>query len=243
MDLLSEKQIDQINDSLVKHGVGYDNLRYDLLDHICCMVEEGMERGQHFSVSLENSFEAFGIENLKLIQESTLYLLNQKLNKMKKVTSVTGLLSSLMVIVGIVFKLNHLLGAGLFLTLGVSLGALVTIPLMAYMAIVAKEDRHPVLASLLGYFAAITMSMGGMFKIMHWPYATILFWLGLGVILLGFMPLYTIRSYRLAENKIFALTKSAMIIAGAALLWSLSANNPVFNVKVADGNPTENSRH
>ena len=235
MDLLSDRQVDQINDILIQQGVEYRELRYDLLDHVCCMVEDGLEQGEKFSISLENALQSFGIENFKLIQESTMYLLNQKLNKMKKAISIVGLIASLMVISGVFFKVNHLMGASILLIMGVSLVSLVVLPLLSYATLIAKEDGQTTITSIVGYFAAMSLSMGGMFKLMHWPYANMLFWMGVAILLLGFIPMYTIRSYRLAENKLFALTKSALIIAGVSLLWSLSANRKVFNVEVPGG--------
>lgn len=243
MESLSEKQIDQINDILVKQGVGYDELRNDLLDHICCMIEEGLARGQAFSNCLEEALDSFGMQNFKLIQESTLYLLNQKLKKMKKVVSILGLIASLMVIVGVVFRVNHIMGAGILLVLGVSVIALVVLPLLGYMTLVAKEDSSTIVTSLVGYFAAMSMAMGGLFKLMHWPFANILFWLGVGVLLLGFMPIYTLRSYRLAENKLFALTKSMLMLAGFVLLWSLSANTRIMKVEIPGGGMRQAQQH
>lgn len=244
MDLLSERQIDQINDILIQQGVAYEELRNDLLDHICCMVEEGIEQGRKFSICLDEALEKFGLENFRLINESTLYLLNQKLNKMKKVTSIVGLTASLMVVSGVFLRVNHIAGASLLLVSGVSLVALVILPILAYMTIVAKEDKQTMLASIVGYFSAMAMSMGGLFKLMHWPWANMLFWIGLVVLLVGFIPLFTIRSYRIAENKLFALSKSALVIAGVALLWSLSANTRIFKVEIPGGSMKKvESRH
>ncbi len=235
MELLSDRQIDQVNDILVNQGVTYEELRNDLLDHICCIIEEGIEQDKNFSLCLEEALERFGLENFRTIQESTMYLLNQKLNKMKKVTSIVGLVASLMVVAGVIFKVNHMLGAGILLIVGVSSIALIVLPLLAYMTVVAKEDIQTTITSMVGYFSAMSMSMGGMFKLMHWPGANLLFWTGLAVLLIIFMPLFTVKSYRLAENKVFALSKSALIIAGVSLLWSLSANTRIFNVEVPGG--------
>lgn len=164
-----------------------------------------------------------------------MYLLNQKLNKMKKVISIVGLIASLMVIMGVFFRVNHIQGAGILLVLGISIVSLAVLPMLAYTSIVAKEDTQTTLTSMVGYLSAMSMGMGGLFKLMHWPGAMLLFWSGVLVLLLGFMPLITIRSYRLAENKLFTLTKSALIIAGVALLWSLSANTRIFKVEIPGG--------
>ena len=40
---LTEKQIDFIADDLENRGLTFDDLRAELVDHVCCMVEEEME--------------------------------------------------------------------------------------------------------------------------------------------------------------------------------------------------------
>lgn len=223
MDLLNDEQIDQINDILVNQGVNYEGLRNDLLDHICCMIEDEMQEGLSFSTGLDKALEEFGLENFKLIQESTMYMLNKKLNKMKKFTSIIGLIASLLVIAGVVFKINHILGAGVLLVLGLSIVSLVVLPLLAYLNIVAKEDKQTLIVSSIGYLAGMFLCLGGLFKIMHWPMAMVIFWIGAALLLLVFMPMYSIRSFRLAENKLFALTKSMLVIAGIVLFLGLTS--------------------
>lgn len=72
--------------------------------------------------------------------------------------------------------------------------SLLVLPMLAYTSIVAKEDTQTTLTSMVGYLSAMSMGMGGLFKLMHWPGAMLLFWSGVLVLLLGFMPLNTIRS-------------------------------------------------
>lgn len=228
MELLSERQIDTINDLLLENGVKYDELRNDLLDHICCIVEEEVETGRSFGVSLDHALDQFGLENFKLIQESTMYLLNQKLNMMKKTVSITGLIASLLVITGVLFRVNHIPGAGILLVVGISSAALITFPMMAYMSIVAKEDKQTMGVNLLGFLSAMLLCMGALFKMMHWPLAMILFWTGAIILLFAFMPLHAIRSYRLAENKLFSLAKTMLIVAGIVLFWGISTRTRIL---------------
>lgn len=219
MELLNAKQVDQVNDALVSHGVSYDALRDNLLDHICCMIEQGVADGQTFPDSLDAAIEKFGVQNFKLIQESTLFLINQKLNKMKKFTSIMGLIASVMVIGAVVFKANHLFGANILLVLGLALISLIVLPLMAYINIVSKESKQTIVSSTVGYLAGVVLTIGVLCKLMMWPYNNILLVLGGVLLLFVFMPLYSINSYRLAENKLFALTKSMLMVAAFFLLW------------------------
>ena len=97
MAQLSNTQEDIIYDLLVDNGVSYESLQIDLVDHICCMVEQKMDNGLDFSQSLTLSTQEFGLSNFAEIQEATLYLLTLKLNKMKKVIGIIGIISAALV--------------------------------------------------------------------------------------------------------------------------------------------------
>ena len=60
-----------------------------------------------------------------------------------------------------------------------------------------------------------------MFKIMHWPGAMILYYLGIALLSSVFIPLFGFKSYKTAENKILAVSKSLLILAGIAIFWGL----------------------
>ena len=78
---LDARQIEIVHDLILSQGVDMPELRIDLLDHICCMIEERMTDGDDFKQALNKSFELFGTNELIEIQELTIYLLTQKQNK------------------------------------------------------------------------------------------------------------------------------------------------------------------
>ena len=49
---------------------------------------------------------------------------------------------------------------------------------------------------LMGYIAASLITTGILFKIQHWPLASIIFIVGIGLLHFGFLPLYFIDKYR-----------------------------------------------
>ena len=46
MYLLSDKQIDHILSDIRRRGVEMEDLQYNLLDHICCILEQELEAQQ-----------------------------------------------------------------------------------------------------------------------------------------------------------------------------------------------------
>ena len=67
MVMLSEQQIDKIFDLIVDNGVSYESLQVDLLDHVCCMVEQKMEEGKSFGDSLKLAMQEFGYKHFSEI--------------------------------------------------------------------------------------------------------------------------------------------------------------------------------
>lgn len=52
MASLSNNQVNIINDLIVQNGVHLNELKIDIIDHICCMVEKKMDSGMDFRESL-----------------------------------------------------------------------------------------------------------------------------------------------------------------------------------------------
>tara|TARA_B110000046_G_scaffold66152_1_gene73987 strand:- start:126 stop:866 length:741 start_codon:yes stop_codon:yes gene_type:complete len=229
MDLLTDKQVDIINDLLVDIGVDYDSLRFDLIDHVCCMVEQKMEHGSDFAESLQHSISKFGRKEFVKTQESTIYLLTLKLRKMKRVTSITGLISASLVLLGTIFKLMHWPGAGIMLVLGSAIIALIVLPLMAFLALNNNTVSTNTSSIIFGYGAAILLTIGTIFKVQHWPGAAVVANIGFAFLVLVFMPLYMLKAYKTSENKMLALSKTVIIIAGIVLLWALSPLSKSYN--------------
>lgn len=218
---LDNKQVQIINDLLVEQGITYEALHTDLLDHMCCMVEENMDNGLDFGQSLTLSVSKFGISNIYQIQENTIYLLTLKLNKMKKTVGISGIISALFVMMGVLFKIQHWPGAGVLLVCGLVLTALFVFPAMAYLDAKAGQSNLYKVHSISGYVSAILLSLATLVKIMHWPGFSMLYYSGAFLLLLVFLPLHTWKNYKIAENKLLAFAKSLLIIAGVIVFWGL----------------------
>ena len=159
MARLSQHQVDSIYDLLLTHGVSYESLQIDLLDHMCCMVEQKMDNGLVFEESLALSTKEFGLSNLSEIQEATFHLLTLKLIKMKKVVSIIAILTAISVMLGIVFKFYHYLGASFLLSFGFISGALIVFPAMMYFELKNASSTLQKGAILSGYIAGILLSL------------------------------------------------------------------------------------
>ncbi|MFK7772612.1 MAG: M23 family metallopeptidase [Saprospiraceae bacterium] len=97
---LNEEQVFLIEKKLEELGLDYVPLQGEILDHICCMTEEDMQNGKTFEQANQAIFENFGKDELKELQEQTIFFTHQKSQRMK---SFALLVFALLIIPSAVF--------------------------------------------------------------------------------------------------------------------------------------------
>ena len=78
MYCLNEKQIDFILDDIRRNGVELEDLQSNLLDHICCIIEQELEENGDFEQFYFSTIKKFYKNELREIEEETISLLNFK---------------------------------------------------------------------------------------------------------------------------------------------------------------------
>lgn len=141
---LTEEQIDYIAANLQFYGVESEDLRNDLLDHICTHIENGSF--VDFDTAYNDALQQFGGYSAMGSLERDTYLL-------------------------VTFRQNL---------------------------------RRQKWMEILGFIAAALLAVGGLFKLMHWPMASIITCLGFLVLILGFLPMYFYQRYRNYHKKMIA---------------------------------------
>ena len=129
-----------------------------------------------------------------------------------------GLSSSIMIIVGCLFKAFHLQGAAIVLTSGFLFFSLIFMPFIIWSQL--KENK--IIHAIAGFFLS-TLILGVLFKIMHWPFANFLISWSVTIALFGITPTYIIRNYYAKTNENFS-KKDRMknILIGIFILTLLS---------------------
>lgn len=219
---LSDKHIDYILDDIRARGVEMEDLQYNLLDHVCCIIEQNLGETGDFEDFYQNTIKTFYKKELWELEEETISLIIFKnYYTMKKIMLFSGITSAFLVAVGILFKFMHWPGAGISLVLGISLSSLLFLPLMFVLRVKEKQSSRDKLITGLGALAGSALSMGILFKIMHWPGANML---GMGAMLLMafvFLPIYFFTGIRNPETKVNTIVSSALIIIGCGLFMAL----------------------
>ncbi len=219
---ITDQQVDRILQDLEAQGILLEDLRLNLLDHICCVLENELTCAEEFDAHYPEVLQRFYRSRLSEIQEETELLLTFKhYYAMKKTMIYSGAFSATILTFGIWFKFMHWPGASVLVTLGIGIFSLLFLPLLFTMKMKEKTGAAEKVLMLLGLAISILLSLGTLFRIMHWPMAMIMG--GTAVALLGlvYLPLNFITGIKKPESKLSTITTSIVILAGCGILMSL----------------------
>lgn len=217
---LTEEQIAFIENDIKVRGITSPDLSIDLLDHICCVIENELAGYRNFDTVYQETLLLFGEKGLKEIQDETNRLLTFKhYYIMNSTMKISGYISSLMILSGAFFKFNHWPGANALMLVGVFLLTVLFLPLLFILKFKeSAESNRSVALSITGFVAAFLICIGIFFKIMHWPGAQFMIISGGVLLLLGYLPIYFISIYKNTTNKLNSTATVILIIAGVSLL-------------------------
>ncbi len=224
MYVLSEKQVDFILNDIRRNGIQTEELQLNLLDHICCLIENEMSPENDFDEIYRSVLSRFFKKELKEIQEETDLLLTFKnYYAMKKVMLRSGMFSAVAFTIGAIFKIMHWPGAGMMLVLAITAVSFVFLPI--FFLVKTKEVKEKKAKFILGFGAlfGILFCISVMFKIQHWPGAHMLWLIGLGVLFFLFLPMYFFTGIRNPETKQNTILSSIMILIAGGLLFTITA--------------------
>lgn len=134
---------------------------------------------------------------------------------------ISGMICGMLTVIGSLFKIQHMYGSAVLLTLGLGGMALIFLPLYVVTRIrEAREKQEPLNLGyyILGVIAGILFIAGALFKILHWPGAgmvLIVSWLMVAVILL---PLLILNILKQKENRVNNLFLVILALSFIALL-------------------------
>lgn len=228
---ITDNQIDFILDDIRARGIGMEELQNDLIDHICCIIEQKLEANGDFEQCYSETICLFFKKELREIETETKLLLNNKnYYTMKKIMIVSGIVSAVLLTTGIILKFLHLPGAAVGIVTGIAGFSLIFLPLMFALKVKEKKNVNDKILAGVGAVVAILISMSVMFKLQHWPYANMMALTSVGILLLVYLPVNLITGIRNPETKVNTIVNSILMIAGCGLFFSL-ARSPQGSVK------------
>lgn len=219
---LTDEQIDFISNDITKRGIETEDVRDNILDHVCCIIEHEMSLEEDFYVFYEQTIARFYTRNLREIEEETKNLITFKYYyAMRRTLKITAIATSLLIISGGIFKFQHWPGAAVLLFSGLILFSLVFLPLNIILKFRDDQEKENRMIMLVGFLTASVGTIGILFKVMHWPTANILFYGSFIAFLVLFIPLYFYTKFRQTETKFTAIMNTTFMIAACGMLFAL----------------------
>lgn len=232
---ISDQQIDYILNDISARGVEMESLQQNLLDHVCCIIENNLEENGDFESFYQKTIKTFYEDELWEIEEETLLLLTYKnYYTMKKVMINSGIAAATFFIIGSFFKFMHWPGASALILLGMAIGALVFLPLIFVFKKNETTESKGKLVLGIGVINGILFCLYSLFKVMHWPGASMLWFATLGIFSLLFIPLYFFNGIKNPANKVNTITTSLILIMVAGVFFlqtSLKSSKQVYIAK------------
>jgi hypothetical protein len=196
---LSRSQLEFIQEQLSNERFRNHELKEELFDHLCSVAEEKYAGNGSFKDFVEKETQEIAPHGLKQLEVHTNYASYSKpFIGMKKLTYTTGLLASVSLATGILFKLMMWPGATMLLLIGVVLLFLVFIPYMAYEGVKSGVITKGMEKTrvLIGVFSSVLIGLSVIFKFLHFRGASIVLVLGMALFIVGFLPLFFIKLYK-----------------------------------------------
>ena len=223
MYCLSDKQIDYILNDIGARGVEMESLQQNLLDHVCCIIEQNLEENGDFESFYQKTIKTFYKDELWEIEEETLLLLTYKnYYTMKKIMIMSGMFSAIAMSLGVLFKFMRWPGAGPMILLSIFLMCFIFLPLLFLLKKNETTESRDKTILAVGTLTGILFLISSLFKLMHWPGSSFLWLLTMGVMGFVFIPLYFFNGIKKPESKTNTITTTLILIIVTGFFFALT---------------------
>ena len=188
MPELTYSEIERISNDIRRADITFSHLPEDLIDHVCCAVEDEMLRGAGFEDAYKVVRRGIGPRRYREIQEETLFAVDIKYRIMKNTMKISAVAGTLLLGLAATFKIQHWPFAGIMATFGAFITAFVFMP---SALIVLWKETHSAKRLFLyvsAFFTGLLFTAGTLFKIQHWPFAGMMLTLAAAIGVLCFVP-------------------------------------------------------
>jgi hypothetical protein len=142
---------------------------------------------------------------------------------MKQKLYILGVITTIIICTGTIFKVNHWPGAGILLSVGTLILVLLFFPAALISNYKAEGNSQNRLLYIVTYFTCFVVFTAMLFKIQHWPYARIALLMALPFPYIVFLPVFLTVT---AKNKNFNIYNTVVVLL-------LLAVNSVFSALLA----------
>lgn len=224
MYCLTDEQITYILNDIRRNGVETEDLQLNLLDHVCCIIEQNLKETDDFEEFYSNAIKKFYKNELREIEQETIDLLTFKhYYAMKKVMIAAGTVSAIGFIVGSFFKIMHWPGAGALLFMSILIFSLLFLPLMLVLKIREVSAMRDKVILVMGTLVGILYCLS-MFSLMQqWEYKHQLWLATLGITFFVFIPAFFLTGFRKPETRVNTIVSTILLIAVTGIQFTLTS--------------------
>jgi hypothetical protein len=227
MYCITDQQVDYILNDIRRNGVEMEDLQLNLLDHVCCIIEQNLKEDDDFELFYRSTITQFYKKELREIEEETINLLMFKnYYSMKKFMFFSGALSAVAFIIGSFLKIMYWQGASLFLVLGFVTIAFVFLPILFVLKTKETNATRDKLIMGVGTFVGILYCLAMLFKVQHWPGANVMWVIMLVLTFAVFIPAYFFTGIRKPETRVNTIISTILLVAVLGIQFTLTNIRP-----------------
>src|ERR671910_332164 len=200
---LSKDYIDIIRYKIEQSDITTTTLRDDLLDHVCCVVEQKIAEEKSFEIALQEAFHELAPNGLDEIQRKTFYLLkSHKIIFMKKAMYLTGLICATTLSLGWLFVTLRWPGGREMFNAGFLAFLWVFVPMLAVdrYRVSLRKAMFEKIKIVLGAASGFIIGLSLVFKVLHLQGADLVLIFGSLMFTFGFLPILFFNLYKQAAN-------------------------------------------
>ena len=140
---------------------------------------------------------------------------------MKKTIYFIALITTFLIVSGSLFKIMHWPGAAVMIILGSFSFAFLFIPLIILKKFKEESFSKDQIIYSIGIILGTVLGLGFIFKIMHWPMATILMLSSIILFNFLYVPAYFISRYNRDELRYSSVINSVMMFSFGSILFAM----------------------
>jgi hypothetical protein len=144
---------------------------------------------------------------------------------MKQKIYTLGLVTTLVVVLGLLLKLNHYPGAGIVTTIGMALLILVFLPLALVNHYRNDGENRNLSLYIVTWITCLVIFTSMLFKLMHWPGAGYLLIIAIPFPFVVFLPVFLVVTSRIKNFNIYNTVCVLFLLAGLSLFTALLGLN------------------
>ncbi|MDR3680959.1 MAG: hypothetical protein P4L41_13425 [Flavipsychrobacter sp.] len=222
MYCITEQQIEYILNDIRRNGVEMEDLQLNLLDHVCCIVEQELEEDDDFERFYHEVIKQFYKKELHEIEEETINLLTFKnYYTMKKLMIISGIVSATAFVIGSFFKIMAWQGTILFLMVAMGIFSFIFLPLLVVLKVKETDSARNKIVLVIAATVGVLYSMGTLFVAMQWHGGTALLFATVGTSAFLLIPTYFFTGIRNAETKVNTIVTTVLMVGATGLMFTL----------------------